>query len=615
MVETIGVLILGAEIAGISLFGAVTVGTVVGASVLLAGTIGLQMLLRPPIPGSGPTTAPSIPTPDSGHQVIRQAIPSRITGYGTSVRLGGAYVLFEEDSGTSYDVVAFHHGEVSAISGYYLHDDVVEINGSGIVQALGDGRYAGSVITIKTRLGLPTETAYSEVTTPLSTIWTSAHRGDGIASLALICAPTASVEDFHNVYPRGKPEPSVVADLRAILDIRTGDVLVTNNPVLQLIDFLTNTDYGMGLPYATLITPVLADLIVEADLCDDAIELDAGGDEKRYESHGTFPLDSDPVNIINTILDTCDGWISENGDGSLALKVGVYRAPSITITEDHIRGFSLQKGVADEELVNEITFDYTSPLADYKTVPGQPWRDEASISELGKVRSQRLALPWVYSHSQGRRLSKRRTAQLNPTMQGTLTTTLYGLTILGERWIRIHAPLVLADFTYLVVEVRGVTIDLATAQVTIKFVTVNPNTIDAWDPATEEGSAPEIPSKLVFPPPPVPQNIDARPANEGVEGEGGGHHGSDSTFFIMYDDLGRSDLQFECAWRINGTADAFTIDPRVTPVFQPGFGRWSAAGGFGISAFGTYEVKVRTFAPAGAGSSYSSTDTVTITSF
>ena len=74
-----------------------------------------------------------LPTPDSGHQALRQTIPSRITGYGTQVRLAGFYVFFEEDSGISYDVVAFHHGLISSIDGYYLHDDVVDGLGPAIV--------------------------------------------------------------------------------------------------------------------------------------------------------------------------------------------------------------------------------------------------------------------------------------------------------------------------------------------------------------------------------------------------------------------------------------------------------------------------------------------------
>lgn len=617
MAETIGALLLApliGQAAALFTIGAttITLATVVGTAALAAGAIGLQMLLARPgaVPGTD-AGAPALPSPDSGHQALRQTVPPRLAGYGELVRLAGSYVLYEEKDGNSFDIMALLHGEITAFRGYYLHDDVVELDGSGVVQEQGDGRYAGNVIAIKTRFGVASETAYSEVTTALSAIWTSAHKGNGIASALLICGATGDPTTWHNTFPRGKPELSVVADLIAILDPRDGVTRVTNNPVLQLIDFLTSSDRGMGLDYAALITPVLDALMAEADLCDVLVATASGATEKRYEGRGTFTLDSDPADVVATILESCDGWIGETGDGALALWVGVYRAPTVTFTADHIKGFRLEKGVPDEQLVNELTIDFTSPLADYKTVPGQPWRDEASISEVGKIRSQRFALPWVYSHSQARRLAKRKMARLNAPIRGTISTTLYGLAALGQRWIAIEAGEIHSDLAGLVIEVLpGAKIDLVNARLTFPFVKVNPNEIDAWDPETEEGTAPIIPDKLVVPPPPVPQSINAFPNEDGFE-PGEGEH----VFVITFDDTGRGDLRFQCAWRVNGSSDPFTNDPIENPFVAVDYdGRAGVKGGYGITVPGTYEVKVRSFlSSGGVGSAFSSTDTVVIT--
>jgi hypothetical protein len=59
----------------------------------------------------------------------------------------------------------------------------------------------------------------------------------------------------------------------------------------------------------------------------------------------------------------------------------------------------------------------------------------------------------VQSHTQGRRLSKRKIAKLNAPLRVSLRTTLYGLQALGERWIAIEAGEVIADFDALVIEV------------------------------------------------------------------------------------------------------------------------------------------------------------------
>lgn len=608
MAELVGALALsalGVQVgAGILIIGisSTAVASAVGTVILVGGAIGLQLLLTRPPPASGASATgpgPALAAPEALHQPLKQPIPPRMVGYGRN-RLAGSYVLFEAKDGISYDVIAFHHGQIGGIVGYYLNDDVVTVeNGTGFVDALGDGRYTGNAITIKTRLGLSTETAYSEITTPLSTIWTANHRGDGLASLAMICAKVASPTVFASTFPRGLPVPSVVADCSPIFDPRDGTQSRTDsttwktsaNPVLQMIDFLTGSDRGMGFNYDELIAPALTRLMAQADICDVQVLRADAATEARYASNGSFPLDSDPADVISSILDTCDGWISQNGDGSLSIVVGHYIPPTVMLESKHIRGCAMQYGVAEEEAINELTMDYTEPKLDYKTAPGQPWRNEQDISERGRTLSQRLALPWVCSHAQARRLAKRKDAQNNATLRGTITTTLYGIRGLGDRWILIRAP-DLPDLENVVVEVRGITIDLLNASCQIKFISINPNAIDAWDPATEEGSAPTIPAKLIEPPAPVPQNISAIGAGGGI--------------WVSFDDLGRSDLTFQMSYTFapgGGTS-------QVSSSFMYG-GRPTAAFPNFPSGF-TYTVALRSITPGGAMSSYSSTTTVTL---
>jgi hypothetical protein len=605
MAETIGLLALSElGIINFVIIGSVTAATVVGSAVLIGGSIGLNLLLNRPQSTADPG-GPALPPPEAGHQPLKQPISPRIVGLGR-VRLAGAYVLFEANNGTSYDVIAFHHGRIGGIVGYYLQDDVVTIDGSGIVDVQGDGRYGASSITIQTRLGLATETAYSGLVSALSSIWTTSHRGDGLASLYLKCAPVANIQDFPTIYPRQLPVPSVVADCTPIFDARdvtqsNGDDStwqVSSNPVLQIMFFLTDSDRGMGFDYAALISPSLTALLAQADICDAQVARADGGTEPRYASNGSYPLDSDPADVIASILDTCDGWLSQNGDGSLSIIVGHFISPTVTLESKHIRGCSLQYGLAEEEAVNELTIDYTEPLLDYKTAPGQPWRNEQDISERGRTLSQRFALPWVYSHPQARRLAKRRDNQNNATLRGTISTTLYGIRALGERWIQVTAP-DLPDLENVVIEVRGMTIDLLNATCQIKFISVNPNVIDAWDSAAEEGSSPTVPSKLVFPPPPVPQNILAFTFS-----------GAGAQFRVSFDDPGRSDLTYQAAFRINGSGSAFTNAAIMNSFIEAG----RPTIGFIPLPFSstTYEVKVRSFAPAGAASAFSSTTTVSV---
>lgn len=616
MPEAIGAIIIEAaapELVGTLIIGSVTTASFVGEVVLIGGAIGLQLLLtKKPDQLAGQDTS-SLPSPQSGQQALKAAIAPRIVGLGV-VRLGGTYVLFEAASGTSWDIIDFHHGKVAAIQGIYLDDDVVTIDAaSGVVDEQGDGRYGSGLLTIKTRLGLATETAYSDVTTALPTIWTSAHRGDGQGSLMLRCGQAPTSNDFPKIFPRGLPKPSVLASCTAIFDPRDNTQIqddfttwkVTANPVIQLIFFLTDLDRGMALDWNILIEPALARLMAKADICDEAVTNADGSLSPRYSSNGSYPLDSDPADVISSILDTCDGWISENGDGSLALEVGSYVAPDdrAVIESKHILGCALQYGVADEAVVNEITIDYTEPQIGYKTAPGQPWRNEADISERGKVLSQRLPLPWVYVHSQARRLAKRRDAQNNSALRGTLTTTLYAIRFLGKRWIKVAAP-EFPDLADLVIENRGITIDLLNARCSINFISVDPVTIDVFDAATEEGAAPTITANLVSIPAPVPQN-------PGIITPG-----LNTGFFltVFCDSPHRGDLVYQARYRFRAADALYTgvwvEEPINRTIFDTGTITYF---GFGKRVFFSspfvsghlYEVQVRSYPPAGSASAYS----------
>ena len=616
MAEAIGSLILPAI--GVAATAAITVGTVsisvatiVGTAVLVGGSIGLQMLLapeEPTVPTSQrqtPSGRTQLPTPESGHVPLRQAIPPRTVAYGR-VRLAGTYVLFEANAGISWDVIAFHHGRIQGFAGFYLHDDAVQLLNSslsgGTVQALIDGRYSADHINIDTRTGFEPNVAYPQPRDAMPQIWSDAHRGDGLASLMLQCLPTSDPSEFSIVYPRGKPEPSVVIDARPIVDHRNATVSANRNPVVQLVDYLTNDDFGMGLDFNLLIAPVLTEVNSEANLCEGIVVRSDGFGEYRYQSSGAFQIDSDPADVVGAILDTCDGWISENGDGTLALKVGVYRAPTVTILGKHIRGINLQYDLADEETINELAIDYCEPRLDYKTVATDPWRNEQDIAERGRIRSQRLSLPWVQSYTQARRLAKRRDAQNNAELRGSLTTTLYGLRALGERWVRVQAP-ELPDLDDLVIEIRSVTIDLLNAALTFKFVSIDEDTIDAWD-ASEEGEDIVIPPKLISATPP--------PIDPGTPGalDPVIHPVFNSTDFfnpsfanIEFIDPHRPDLTWQTQIREVGSS-FFVLEPN-RPAQDPTFDLSKVAipcvfrnsGGF---AARNYEVQIRSVPPGGA---------------
>jgi hypothetical protein len=510
MAETIGLLILetiGAT-ASVTGIGSATLtiagfsaATVIGTAAIIGASIGLQYALA---------AHPDVPKPENGSQPIKQSIPPRIMGYGTN-RLAGYYMLFEIGPNTvanSFDVMAFHSGRIGAIRGFFLHDDAVSVSADltlgGLASVLpqdGNGKYSDIAIEIK--LGTVPQTAAGRLTSDplINAVWTPAHQGNGIAHAAMVCAGIGDPPTFTKHYPHGLPVLSVVADCAPVWDPRDGAQsradtstwTVSKNPVLQLIDYLTRADGGMGLDYATVIAPNLTAWMVEANLCDELVDTATPGvQEPRYQSNGWFQFDNAPSDVIGSILATCDGWLAESGDGALSITVGVYRAPSgPPLSEKHIFGFALNYGQSDEQLINQLDISFTDPAQKYVSVQTESWRDEASIAAAGTVRSNPLELKWVQSNSQARRLADRAMQRLNPQLTGSFTTSLYGLRYLGQRWVPVSYPYV-AGLQHGVIEIQSVEVDLMKGRMVWQFSLIGDD-IEAYVAAADEGAAPVVP--------------------------------------------------------------------------------------------------------------------------
>lgn len=548
---SVGTLILGAELASTAVVGEITLGAIVGsltlATVATGASFAAQTLL-----------APDPPKPEAGHLTQNKTIPPRQRGWGRR-RMGGFYGLYTSVDQISTDVVLFHQGKICAFVGYFLHDDRVNLTSGFVVGVLNadgsnisfgtvpnDGRYVGTGgrVAIETRLGEDTETYYSNVEAVVTSgVWDSSHRGDGIASIALICDGPGAAK-FTKTFPQNLPIPTVIVDMSAVWDFRDSAQSPTNkttwidypdydagvnytsgtralylgvvyislsnpisasnignqpdisndfwtpvfsNPILQLVDYIITPalDGGMGLSRDILITPVLANLISKANICDELVttfreynsttvysmndevvfegvayisvaNINVGNDpdsspdfwlyefpsklyEPRYRSDGYYSFENEPADVISRIMSTCDGWTEEDIDGSLVVEVGKFipADASVSFDNDTILGGEIRRGLVEKDVINEIQITYTNIYTGYKSQLTRPIRDEADISRRGKVLSKPLDLTWVQSPTQARRLAQRRMVMAQATKRGTLITPMYGLLACGKRWVTI----------------------------------------------------------------------------------------------------------------------------------------------------------------------------------
>jgi hypothetical protein len=477
------------------------VGAIIGAALVTVGLLvpGAQGLIAPGISliATNVVTllfAPSAPKPDAATTQKKDPTPTRTKGIGRR-RVYGKVMLFETNSkGVTVDVLAFLDGRSHAVGQVYLNDDKVTL-GSGVVQELDDGRYKTGKVTAGFNLGLPTETAFAPVVQQLPGIWTDSHRGDGITSGYLIKQPVKS-DDFLEVYPQGDQVVlSAVFDMNYLFDPRDGNMdaydtstwvkadPLLDNPVLGLLWYLL-TDRRVD--YRTQILPVIDYWIAAANHCDEQVPLKDGTTERRYRCSILYDMTSEPAQIIGEILKTFDGWYSQDALGRYIVYSGRLYPPSVTIGPDQIVNARHQGFVEDEDLYNELVVSYISEAHDYNEVDTTPWRDEDSISLLGRENSTGFAAQ-TPSYSQNRRLAKRVMARQNASDRGTITTNYEGMSVIGQRYIMLNHVEAGATFYSGIAEiVTSPQKDMQTLGVTFDWVAVTPS-VDTWNPVTEEG--------------------------------------------------------------------------------------------------------------------------------
>jgi len=477
----VGVAVVSGGIAtGLS---AAAIGTIATVATTIAVTTGLQLA------GSVLGLGPNAPKPDTTSTAIKTARPPRFSAYGRS-RAFGAYILFETSAtnGTAVDVYAFHDGRADAIEAHYLGDDVVTLV-STTVQAGADNRYGQQKVHIYTTLGQAVGTAFADLITILPGIWTTNHRGDGVVIGAVTWGAVKS-KDYLEIYPNQQPALSLVARWQRCPDPAAADPTDeagwtwTENPIRHLMHYKMVRE---NVDYATKIAPTISYWIAAAAVCDAPRTLKAGGTEAWYRSSVAHNHTTAHGTTVAALLTTCDGWMAPRADGALVIYAGKYYVPTVTIGPDEIVSYDWNGvGVDDDKAVNEIICNYISAANDYNTVETDAWIDEDDIAERGQVLSASLD-PQVPSWGQVRFLAKRKMARTNALNRGTVTTTVAGRAIRGERYIWLNLTEAGVTFYDGPVEITAVTRNMQTGGMTFSWVSVDPN-IDSWNPATEEGN-------------------------------------------------------------------------------------------------------------------------------
>lgn len=478
-----------------NLLGAIGINGVVGQ--ILAGiavtaiTMGVNYLMTP-----------KPPKPEDGKAPKQQAVPFRIYGAGTC-RIAGNYTCWEEHAGSLYTVQALCGHKISAITRRYLHEDEITVNEiDALVNELPDGRYGEGYIRHEVRLGETPETPYWVHASYLAAdgLWGTDYRGDGTASLALICGPPTP-ENWPKIFPYQIPQASVVADMALVFDPRDPtqhvDFPVTwkfnKNSILILLWHICFNPYGRRRSYYKYILPVIDRWIEEADICDELEALAAGGFEPKYQCNGWSTTEHKPVAYQNAVLATCDGHLVERGDGVIIPTVGKFREDLVVdIYDEDIIGYFIQADVPEEDDVNRLVPMFTYPDTDYSTSDCDAFEDPASQAQVGTI-TRDADYGFVHSWTQARRLGYRDWVRARWKQRGSLELGLSGLNACYARWVRINSTTKIPRMNGVIVENRRSTMALTQGGLHMEWIS-SPPAMEDWTTALE-GAKPIVPPK------------------------------------------------------------------------------------------------------------------------
>jgi hypothetical protein len=474
-------------------FSAATSGLLAAGATAIATTaisIGIQMLL-----------APKPPKPEDGKVPKLQSIPHRWWGVGRN-RVGGAFMLWEAKGKWLYAVQAIAGHRIKSVNRFWLHDDEVTLEPDGVI--VTNTNY-GNQVQIYHRLGLVPETAYAPIVAKLGAegVWTNNHRGDGQASVAMVCQ-NVNAEKQSKTFPYGPPQLSVEADMALCWDFR--DPLQdpddpdtwewTRNSALIMAWHQCFNEFGHKRDYRRAILPVLDMWQEEADVCDELSPLKGGGFERRYECNGFDTTENDPKAATNAILASCDGWLCERGDGALLFIVGKFREKYVTVlTDADLVGHQIEYDVLFEDECNRLVPKFCYPEIGYATSDTDFYEDTGAQLTAGRILAQDANYQWVQQWRQARRLGKRDWLRLQEKVSGQLNVRLAGINSIYSRWVRMSTPLSLPRLDGKVIENRKSVLSMLQGGFTMDIMR-HPENIDAWNPETDEGKMPPVPQKV-----------------------------------------------------------------------------------------------------------------------
>ena len=327
--------------------------------------------------------------------------------YGT--RKVGGNVVFLETSGTDnqylYMALVLSEGEVADIDAIFINDNQVTWSGdiadnTQITVGSGDANfYSGSsLITCEPHFGSDSQTASSLLSTLSS--WTSNHRLRGLCYLAIRfewnqdkfgSLPTVqAVVKGKKVY-NPNLDSTVTGGSGSHRKDDSSTWEYSDNPILQLLDYLRNDRFGMGIANSYFDSN-FADWQTATDVCDANITPYSGASQiDLMDSHAVVDTSKKAIDNVKNFIRGARAYLNFSG-GVYNVLVETTGSASITLTEDNIIGGISVKSKNKNSRYNRVIVNFTNPDKNYQSDTAQfPPVDETGLASADQHATMKTA--------------------------------------------------------------------------------------------------------------------------------------------------------------------------------------------------------------------------------
>ena len=322
--------------------------------------------------------------------------------YGT--RKVGGNVVFLETSGTDneflYMAIVLSEGEIDDIPTIHVNDNLVLLDGdiadnvqrgvntldSNFRGDLDDGT-TESLITVEPHFGSDTQTASSLLSETNG--WGNEHKLSGLAYLAIKfkwnpekfgSLPTVQA----NVKGRKVYNPNLDGTLTGGSGSHRKDTSSTwefsDNPILQLLDYLRNDRFGMGIPNSYFDSN-FADWQTASDVCDVTFTPFTGSlvTPKLMSSNTIVDTSRKAIDNVKNFVRGSRSYLNFTG-GKYNILVETTGSASITLTEDNIIGGITVQSKNKNSRYNRVIVNFINPDKNFQSDTAQfPPVDETGL--------------------------------------------------------------------------------------------------------------------------------------------------------------------------------------------------------------------------------------------